>query len=42
MVFSISLGLADMINQEAKKDEQKKYALFLGDSIQINEVRYAL
>ncbi|XP_016116493.1 FACT complex subunit SPT16-like, partial [Sinocyclocheilus grahami] len=37
MVFSISLGLADMINQEAKKDEQKKYALFIGDSIQINE-----
>uniref|UniRef100_A0A8C2BWA6 FACT complex subunit n=1 Tax=Cyprinus carpio TaxID=7962 RepID=A0A8C2BWA6_CYPCA len=37
MVFSISLGLADMINHEAKKDEQKKYALFIGDTIQINE-----
>ncbi|XP_016115806.1 FACT complex subunit SPT16 [Sinocyclocheilus grahami] len=37
MVFSISLGLADMINKEGKKDEQKKYALFIGDTIQINE-----
>lgn len=42
MVFSISLGFADMINPDAKKDEQKKYALFIGDTIQINEVRYAL
>ncbi|KAI2663101.1 FACT complex subunit SPT16 [Labeo rohita] len=37
MVFSISLGFADMINPDAKKDEQKKYALFIGDTIQINE-----
>ncbi|XP_048039478.1 FACT complex subunit SPT16 isoform X2 [Megalobrama amblycephala] len=37
MVFSISLGLADLINKEGKKDEQKKYALFVGDTIQINE-----
>lgn len=42
MVFSISLGLADLINKEGKKDEQKKYALFVGDTIQINEVGYAL
>lgn len=37
MVFSISLGLADLVNKEAKKEEQKKYALFIGDSVQINE-----
>lgn len=37
MVFSISLGFADMINKEGKKEEQKKYALFIGDTIQINE-----
>ncbi|KAF3837325.1 hypothetical protein F7725_004789, partial [Dissostichus mawsoni] len=37
MVLSISLGFADLVNKEAKKDEQKKYALFIGDTIQINE-----
>uniref|UniRef100_A0A3Q2D305 FACT complex subunit n=1 Tax=Cyprinodon variegatus TaxID=28743 RepID=A0A3Q2D305_CYPVA len=36
MVLSISLGLSDLLNKEAKKDEQK-YALFLGDTVQINE-----
>lgn len=39
MVFSVSLGFSDMINKEGKKDEQKKYALFIGDTVQINEVR---
>ena len=38
MVLSISLGFADLVNKEGKKDEQKKYALFVGDSVQINEV----
>uniref|UniRef100_A0A3B5LLY0 FACT complex subunit n=1 Tax=Xiphophorus couchianus TaxID=32473 RepID=A0A3B5LLY0_9TELE len=37
MVLSISLGLSDLINKDAKKEEQK-YALFLGDTVQINEV----
>ncbi|MEQ2168211.1 FACT complex subunit SPT16, partial [Goodea atripinnis] len=36
MVLSISLGLSDLLNKDAKKDEQK-YALFLGDTVQINE-----
>ncbi|XP_043952874.1 FACT complex subunit SPT16 [Gambusia affinis] len=36
MVLSISLGLSDLINKDAKKEEQK-YALFLGDTVQINE-----
>lgn len=39
MVLSISLGFADLVNKEGKKEEQKKYALFIGDSVQINEVR---
>uniref|UniRef100_A0A3P8TL58 FACT complex subunit n=1 Tax=Amphiprion percula TaxID=161767 RepID=A0A3P8TL58_AMPPE len=39
MVLNISLGFADLVNKDAKKDEQKKYALFIGDTIQINEVR---
>uniref|UniRef100_A0A667WMJ2 FACT complex subunit n=1 Tax=Myripristis murdjan TaxID=586833 RepID=A0A667WMJ2_9TELE len=42
MVLSISLGFSDMVNKEGKKEEQKKYALFIGDSVQINEVRYTL
>ncbi|KAJ8268590.1 hypothetical protein COCON_G00137620 [Conger conger] len=37
MVLSISLGFSDLVNKEGKKEEQKKYALFIGDSIQINE-----
>lgn len=41
MVFSVSLGLADLINKEGKKEEQKKYALFVGDTVQINEVTNA-
>lgn len=41
MVLSISLGFADLINKEGKKEEQKKYALFIGDSVQINEVSRA-
>lgn len=39
MVLSVSLGFADLLNSEGKKDEQKKYALFIGDTILINEVR---
>lgn len=42
MVLSISLGFADLLNKEGKKEEQKKYALFIGDTIQINEVRASL
>uniref|UniRef100_A0A8C4RSU2 FACT complex subunit n=1 Tax=Erpetoichthys calabaricus TaxID=27687 RepID=A0A8C4RSU2_ERPCA len=38
MVFSVNLGFSDMTNKEGKKKEQKKYALFIGDTVQINEV----
>uniref|UniRef100_A0A3P8R2D4 FACT complex subunit n=1 Tax=Astatotilapia calliptera TaxID=8154 RepID=A0A3P8R2D4_ASTCA len=38
IVLSVSLGFSDLVNKDAKKEEQKKYALFLGDTIQINEV----
>ncbi|XP_028649456.2 FACT complex subunit SPT16 [Erpetoichthys calabaricus] len=37
MVFSVNLGFSDMTNKEGKKEEQKKYALFIGDTVQINE-----
>ncbi|KAJ8377321.1 hypothetical protein AAFF_G00261700 [Aldrovandia affinis] len=36
MVLSVSLGFSDLVNKEGKK-EQQKYALFIGDSVQINE-----
>lgn len=39
MVLSVSLGFADVMNSEGKKEEQKKYALFIGDTVLINEVR---
>lgn len=38
MVLSISLGFSDLVNKDAKKEEHKKYALFIGDTVQINEV----
>lgn len=38
MVLSISLGFADLVNKDGKREEEKKYALFIGDTIQINEV----
>lgn len=38
MVLSISLGFADLVNKDGRKDEDKKYALFIGDTVLINEV----
>lgn len=38
MVLSISLGFADLVNKDGRKDEDKKYALFIGDTVMINEV----
>ena len=37
MIFQVSVGFSDLVNPEAKDDEAKKYALFLGDTIQINK-----
>ncbi|KAM8961845.1 FACT complex subunit SPT16 [Pelodytes ibericus] len=37
MVFSVHLGLSDLTNKEGKKQEQKIYALFVGDTVLINE-----
>ena len=38
MVFQISIGFSDMKNEAAKDDESKKYALFVGDTVLVNEV----
>ncbi|XP_053324462.1 FACT complex subunit SPT16 [Spea bombifrons] len=37
MVFSVHLGLSDLSNKEGKKAEEKTYALFVGDTVLINE-----
>lgn len=37
MIFNISIGFSDLTNPDAKDDEAKKYALFLGDTIQVNK-----
>lgn len=37
MVFQISIGFSDLVNPDAKDDEGKKYALFLGDTVQVTK-----
>ncbi|CAH2294638.1 FACT complex subunit SPT16 [Pelobates cultripes] len=37
MVFSVHLGLSDLPNKEGKKSEEKTYALFVGDTVLVNE-----
>lgn len=38
MVFNINVGFSDLDNPEAKTSEGKKYALYLGDTVLVNEV----
>jgi len=38
MIFNISVGFSDLDNPEAKTSEGKKYALYLGDTVLVNEV----
>jgi len=38
MVFNINIGFSDLENPEAKTSEAKKYALYLGDTVLVNEV----
>ncbi|XP_073431589.1 FACT complex subunit SPT16 isoform X1 [Dendrobates tinctorius] len=37
MVFSVHLGLSDLTKKEGKKQEEKIYALFIGDTVLVNE-----
>lgn len=37
MVFQVSIGFSDLVNDQAKDDESRKYALFIGDTIQVNK-----
>lgn len=38
MVFNVNVGLANLANSEAIDKEGKIYALFIGDTVMINEV----
>jgi nucleosome binding factor SPN SPT16 subunit len=38
MVFNINVGFMDLENPDAKDSEGKKYALYLGDTVVVNEV----
>ncbi|KAE8633772.1 hypothetical protein XENTR_v10002083 [Xenopus tropicalis] len=37
MVFSVHLGLSELNNKAGKKPEEKTYALFVGDTVLVNE-----
>ncbi|KAJ7313085.1 hypothetical protein JRQ81_004353 [Phrynocephalus forsythii] len=37
MVFSLNVGLSDLLNKEGKKPEEKTYALFIGDTVLVEE-----
>ncbi|XP_063157590.1 FACT complex subunit SPT16 [Candoia aspera] len=37
MVFSLNVGLSDLLNREGKKPEEKTYALFIGDTVLVEE-----
>lgn len=38
MVFNINVGLANLTNADATDKEGKVYALFIGDTVMVNEV----
>ena len=40
MVFNVNVGFSDLENAEAKSSEGKKYALYVGDTVLVNEVNF--
>ena len=40
MVFNVNLGFSNLKNKSAKKDVDQTYALFLGETVMVNEVRF--
>jgi nucleosome binding factor SPN SPT16 subunit len=40
MVFQVSIGLSGLTNPDAKEDEGKNYALFIGDTVIVNKVSF--
>ena len=39
MVFNVNVGLSNLTNPDAKDKEGKVYALFIGDTVVVNEVK---
>ena len=37
MVFNVNIGFSDLQNKDSKDSEGKKYALFIGDTVMVNE-----
>ena len=38
MVFNVNAGFSGLVNENAKESENKSYALFVGDTVLVNEV----
>ena len=38
MVFNINVGFSELKNKEGKDEGSKNYALFIGDTVMVNEV----
>lgn len=39
MTFQVSVGFSGLDNPDGKDDQSKTYALFIGDTVLVNEVR---
>ena len=39
MVFNVNAGFSGLVNESADNSEGKNYALFIGDTVVVNEVR---
>ena len=42
MIFNINVGFSNLDNKDAKEEAGKKYALFVGDTVLVNEVSTTL
>jgi nucleosome binding factor SPN SPT16 subunit len=38
MIFNLNIGFSGLENKDAKDAEGKKYALFVGDTVLVNDV----
>ena len=38
MVFNVNAGFSGLVNENAEDSENKNYALFVGDTVLVNEV----
>ena len=38
MVFNINIGFSDLKNKDGKDEHSKNYALFIGDTVLVNDV----